>query len=739
MQGKKSFSCFKFKKRPTSERQVTKKIQAGFVLPMIVVTGLVLMIIMAFTLQTLSVSRENLTNQRAQLLARQAAESGLERAQQCMREDKENIGWDGTKPIKPNTNCKGDVKPGLSQYVIENENYRASFEARPIDIQDDFRNMSSVGKLEVLKHTSFGKKVIKTYKYTLAAHIKTDLTFEDVVFGSLYTSNGFNDLYSRSGQSAGFSRSVYFFTKTHSGRIASVGYNMDGILTGYPSHNIIPWHQRFHSDPKWQYEIPYHLVNPKKPDGSTVPIKKIITDFQGNGWVAFFLGYDGRTIYGTGSNINCDLGIGECRGDNITARPIWESGEAKMDLSNIPTDEKIVDIKYNSSTYVLTDKGRIYFTGLRSLAPGVGDSIADSKVSKPRLITGGGIENKKVKQIYTDSYYAYNAGKLAVAVTDQGELYAWGQGNTAQELGLNHAPKLIWDSSRSGWYCDRWVADNACSGSRSFVHSGKIVDAVTDGGTIWALDDKGVVWAIGRNYYGQVGANQDSGIVKIMKPLNFGGKKITKIAADAYSALFLTTDGQVYGVGLNNKSQLGFPKNTDACFVGGDSIPCSKKPGRYQLPTGKIAKDIFIVSPGIYKVAPSDTPSQEAENYRNSFVVTTDGEVYGAGSNKHGQLGVGKGCAGDADYTAISAEYNTPQKMILDYKNNDSGISSNDDKVVRAKYVRSGIGTTIVITDLNYVFTVGNNSNGQLGSGDTRECHIPKRHRYTNVFQAWYY
>ena len=77
--------------------------------------------------------------------------------------------------------------------------------------------------------------------------------------------------------------------------------------------------------------------------------------------------------------------------------------------------------------------------------------------------------------------------------------------------------------------------------------------------------------------------------------------------------------------------------------------------------------------------------------------------------------------------------------MILDYKNNDSGISSNDDKVVRAKYVRSGIGTTIVITDLNYVFTVGNNSNGQLGSGDTRECHIPKRHRYTNVFQAWYY
>ena len=737
MQGKKSFSWFKFKKRPTSECQVIKKTQAGFVLPMIVVTGLVLMIIMAFTLQTLSVSRENLTNQRAQLLARQAAESGLERAQQCMREDKENIGWDGTKPIKPNTNCKGDVKPGLSQYVTENENYRASFEARPIDIQDDFRNMSSVGKLEVLKQTSLGKKVIKTYKYTLAAHIKTDLTFEDVVFGSLYTDNGFNDLYSQAGQRAGFSRSVYFFTKTHSGRIASVGYNMDGILTGYRTNALIPWEQRFNSDPKLQYEIPYHLVNPKKSNGSTVPIKKIITDFQGNGWVAFFLGYDGRTVYGTGSNLNCDLGTGTCSRNNIDARPIWEDGKSKMDVSAIPADEKIVDIKYNSSTYVLTDKGRIYFTGKRVFAPGMGNRLTGELSAKPQLITGNDIEKNVVKKLYTDSYYNRNDGVMAVAVTDQGDLYAWGQGTQAQSLGLNGTPKKLFSSGRSQPGCKRRGYYNHCYDGYGTITSGKIIDAVTDGGTIWALDDKGVVWAAGNNEYGQTGLNHERGWIGDFMPLYIQNKKITKIAADAYSVLFLTADGEVYGAGLNNKSQLGFPANT---YKYGP-VPCSREPRKYQLPDGKIAKDIFIVSPGLYRHNPDKNIAHEyeADNYRNSFVVTTDGEVYGAGSNRHGQLGVGKGCAGDAVYSPISSEYNTPQKMILDYKNNDSGMSSNDDKVVRAKYVRSGIGTTIVITDLNYVFTVGNNSNGQLGSGDTRECHIPKRHRYTNVFQAWYY
>ena len=735
MQGKKHVSFLKLNNRLKINQDLLKRSQSGFVLPMIVVTGLVLMIVMAFTLQTIMVSRENLTNQRIQLLTRQVAESGLARVQQCMREDKENVGWDGTKPIKSNTDCKGDDKTGLPMYVTENDSYRTSFAVRPINIQDDFRNMSSVGKLEIIKRTASGVKVLKTYKYTLSAHIKTDLTFEDVVFGSLYVGNGFNDLYSRDGQTSGFSRSVYFFTKTHSGRIASVGYNMDGVITGYKNNNIIPWSERYTSDPKIQYEIPYNLSNPQNPDGSTVPIKKIITDFQGNGWITFFIGYDGRSIYGTGSNINCDLGTGSCNG--TATRPIWGTNESKMDLSNIPTDQKIVDIKFNASTYLLTNKGKIYFAGLSSLSPGTGEYITDQRINKPTKITGNGIEHKVVKKLYTDAYYSQRDGTMAVAVTDGGELYAWGKGGASRSLSLSHVPKIVWRHGQTVDLCESWSVRHdkeICSGFQYSITSSKIVDAVTDGGTIWALDDKGVVWSAGNNRYGQVGANHRADFVKNFKPLYFDGKKITKIAGDAYGALFLTEDGEVYGVGLNNRSQLGFSKHTESC----NSVPCSKKPRIYKLPTGKIAKDIFIVSPGIYGETGAGYVT-EANNYRNSFVVTTDGEVYGAGSNKHGQLGVGKGCVGDSDYDSVSTEYDAPQKMVLDYKNNDSGVVGDDTKVVKAKYVRSGIGTTIVITDLNYVFTVGNNANGQLGSGDTKECHIPKRHRYTNVFQTWYY
>ncbi|MDO4870752.1 MAG: hypothetical protein Q3996_01520 [Candidatus Saccharibacteria bacterium] len=716
-----------------------KQRKTGFVLPLVVVSGTILLLILAYVMRTLSVNQQSLINQHMQLLARQAAESGLARVQQCVRDDKENVSWDGSKPIQPNTDCKGIIKTGFPKYVTETDKYRTFFEVRPIDIQDDFRNMSAVGKLEILRKTGSIIKVVRTYNYTLSAHIKTDLTFEDVVFGSLYVGSGYNDLYSRGGQPGGFSRSVYFFTKTHSGRISSVGYNMDGVLTGYKNNNIIPWAHRYISDPKIQYELPYHLPNPKRADGSPVPIKRIITDFQGNGWVAFFMGYDGRTIYGTGSNLNCDLGTGLCNSaeSGIASRPIWEIGQSKMDLSNIPVNQKIIDIKYNASTYLLTDKGKIYYSGKASFGPGAGAYISNSWANKPTIVTGNGIENKIVKKLYTDAHYVQSSGSIVVAVTDDGELYAWGNGNAAHGIGLNQIPQVKWKEGKSSQYCIKYKTifwSTSCVKWSPKIESGKIVDAVTDGGTIWALDSRGVVWSIGNNQYGQLGTDYDKSYISEFRPINFYGKKITKIVADAYSALFLTEDGEVYGVGLNNKSQLGFPITAVRC--GG--VPCSKTPGLYELPYGKKAKDIFIVSPGIYGKTGANYIT-EADNYRNSFVVTTDGEVYGAGSNKHGQLGVGSACDGQAGYDPNPREYDKPQKMILNYKNNDSGVVGDENKVVRAKYVRSGIGTTIVITDLNYVFTVGNNTNGQLGSGDTKECHVPKRHRYTNVFQTWYY
>lgn len=721
-----------------------KSIKTGFAMPAIMIVGTVLFFILAYGLNVVSSTRGTITASHNQMLARQAAESGISYARSCIMQNNRIVTWTEDRPLRPNTDCRGDLIPDYtdakgnlikapSPYLLETDSYRTYFEITPSDIGDEYKNVSALGKMDLLNKASGETKVALTLDFKMLAYISTSVTFDDVVFGSLYVGNGYNDLYSRTGQTSGFSKAVYFFTKTHLGNISSVGYNMDGVLTGYKDNVVIPWNQRLTSDPREYYHTPYSLAMP-----SGFRPKKIITDFQGNGWITFFLGYDGRTIYGTGSNINCDLGIGYCTGgtgNDQYSRPPWLTGKAKMDMSNIPANEKVVDVLYNSSTFLLTDAGKVYTAGTSSMSPGMGSSISSSaKVNKPTQVRDSGgssstaFHNQKVKLLYTDSYYTTSTGSIMVAVTEQGNLFAWGQGSSSSISTITNVPKIVLSTSNV---------------------AGKVVDAVTDGATIWALDDKGRVWSGGNNKYGQLGRGLNSVRESTFGQVSIpGNETVVKIAADAFSVLFLTTGGNVYGAGLNDVAQLGFPANTEICRIARssgwnttyDEVPCSKTARLYQIPTGKIAQDIFIVSPGIKRdTSGGSAHEKEANDYRNSFVITTEGEVYGAGSNRHGQLGLGDACQGEAGYDVNPASYSTPQKMNLDNKYNESGVPGDEEKVARARVVRSGIGTTIIITDENHVFTVGNNASGQLGSGDTRECHVPKRHRFTNVFKTWYY
>lgn len=704
--------------------------RSGFILPTILIVGTVLLFVLAFVLETIATGRSAMRSSHFQLLARQAAESGVARAKACLMENNRLVTWTESSPLRPNTDCRGVVIQDadgneMSPYLLNTEHFQSSFIVRPSDVDDTYKIVSAQGTLNILGQ---GGVVKRTYDRKLSAFIKTDVTFSDIVFGSLYVGSGYNDLYSRSGQTAGFSKAVYFFTKTHLGRISSVGYNMDGVLTGYNSSTAIPWHLRHVSDPKEWYHTPYSL---ELPTGNTVPVSKIFTDFQGNGWVAFFLGADGRTVHSTGSNINCDLGLGSCTpssGDGRWSRPIWMNSESKMDLSNIPADEKIINIFYNASTFVLTDAGKLYASGTQNLSPGFGSGAA-STISKPTLVQGyHDFNNQSIIAFYSDSYYQLSSGTLAAAATADGHLYVWGRGGY-----INNTDTIPRRALTAGY-------------SAGGQTSGGIVDVVTDGGSVWALDGNGLVWSAGNNRYGQLGRGSSYSSVSSFGPVTIpGNKKIVKMAADGFSVLLLAEDGTVYGAGLNDAAQLGFPKSTETCTFSGEwwttyHVPCSRSPRQFVLPDDKTARDIFIVSPATKSESGSGQNYQvEANRYRNSFVITTEGEVYGAGSNYHGQLGVGAPGDNDQGYGGSPQEFDVPQKMTLDNGNNESGQPGGEDEPVVAKYVRSGLGTTIVISDSNRVFTVGNNSTGQLGSGNTTEYHIPKRHRYTNMFQTWYY
>ena len=713
----------------------------GFSLATVMITGTVMMVVLAFTIGSIYVSGSSLSNQHNQLIARQAAESGIARAQACIIRNSKNITWTSTNPLRPNTDCFGNTISGMSEYIYNDGKTRSTYLVNPSDVVEEFKNVAAVGKLEFLKPNS---EIWKTYDHRLSAYIHTGLTFDEVVFGSLYVGSGINDLYNRQQQKAGFMSAVYFFTKTNLGSISGVGYNIDGALTGFNSIQSLDFNNKNNLTPKEWYQTPYKLPNPS---GNTVPIKRIFTDFQGNGWMVFFLGIDGRTVYSTGSNINCDLGTGYCdSGVNTAAsRPIWFLGESKMHMANIPSNEKITNIYTNSTTYVLTDAGRLYGNGVIEYGPGLGYYLRtkyDStyrdrygnlyrRIHSPKRITSDDTDfnNYPIIKFYTDSHYDKDKGRIAIAVNAKGQLFAWGNG-----YNLTEVPKKILDSTRTGGL--------------------KIIDAVTDGTTIWALDSNGGLWSYGDNKYGQLGRvvtdSYDNNFAKVVVPDN---EKITKIVADGFSALFLSDKGNVYGVGLNNVNQLGFPKDETCsyvekvcsinwlgfqqCYNVTRQNSCSSKLKKYILPNGVTSKDIFIVSPSI--IGSKEVYEQKADYSRNSYVITQSGEVYGAGSNKYGQLGVG--APGDNEMSAggTPQQFTIPQKMILKNSNSDSQITGEENKPVVATQVYSGLGTTIVITEGNFVFTVGNNNFGQLGSGDQVEYHVPKRHRYTNLNKIWYY
>ena len=67
--------------------------------------------------------------------------------------------------------------------------------------------------------------------------------------------------------------------------------------------------------------------------------------------------------------------------------------------------------------------------------------------------------------------------------------------------------------------------------------------------------------------------------------------------------------------------------------------------------------------------------------------------------------------------------YATPQNMIL-----PAGV--------KAKSVQSGLGTTVVLSTTGQIYTVGNNSNGQLGDGTTINSATPAARPYVNVLPS---
>lgn len=198
-------------------------------------------------------------------------------------------------------------------------------------------------------------------------------------------------------------------------------------------------------------------------------------------------------------------------------------------------------------------------------------------------------------------------------------------------------------------------------------------DAFTDGDTTWVIASDGKVYGAGLNSKGQIGNGDTSG-ANVTTPQLFNITLAPSVTALAMSGngemlLVLASDGNVYGAGKNQKGQLGNNTTTS----GTTAVPV-----RYLMPSGVSIVDI------------------ETNNY-DSFVLGSNGTVYGAGDNPNGYHGNGS-----------TSDITDPRTGIF-------GLPGG----VTAAGILAGDKAMYVIGSNGSVYSAGLNSVGQLGNGTT--------------------
>lgn len=198
----------------------------------------------------------------------------------------------------------------------------------------------------------------------------------------------------------------------------------------------------------------------------------------------------------------------------------------------------------------------------------------------------------------------------------------------------------------------------------------------TGGGGCITSDDQILVWGKSENNtLSQVVG--DSGMPAVLKCNGTRTGTWTKLVLNRFNVFAVTSTGELWGMGDNTAGQLGLGDTTNTGT-------------RYRLLhkitiTGKLVADVLM--------AAGDTTNMSV------YAVCTDGTLASWGYNASGQLGVNN-----------TTNYSSPQLMAL------PAGSSNVQAISAANAPNTHV---LVRTSDNKLHTCGNNSQGQLGQGDT--------------------
>jgi len=284
-------------------------------------------------------------------------------------------------------------------------------------------------------------------------------------------------------------------------------------------------------------------------------------------------------LYGTGRNNFGQLGVAQDDVDNRTILTPMLNDTGK-------TPKSISCGRFH--TIVLMTDGTLYGTGYNSNGQlGVAqDDVDDRTILTPMLNDTG----KTPKSISCGVFHTI------VLMTD-GTLYGTGNNSNGQ-LGVAQDD-----------------VDDRTILTPMLNNTGKRPKSISCGQTItFVLMTDGAIYGTGENAFGQLGVAQDDVDDRtILTPmLNNTGETPKSIATGGVHTIVLMTNGAIYGTGYNAYGQLG---------VAQDDVDNRTVLTPMLNDTGKRPNSISCTA-------------------RSTFILMTDGALYGTGYNAFGQLGV---------------------------------------------------------------------------------------------------
>lgn len=361
-------------------------------------------------------------------------------------------------------------------------------------------------------------------------------------------------------------------------------------------------------------------------------------------------------------------------------------------------------VQGTSFTGVLKADGTVWSAGLNSNGRlGVGDTTYRGELTRVKI---------------DENTYLSNVTRIAagtahmLAVTQNGDVYAWGLGTSGQ-LGQG-------DSANSSYAIKVQNLSNAIDVAAGAAHSVALTK-----------DGKMYMWGAGANY--RLGNNATAN--QTLPIYVYRSQNIVEISAGAIHTVALSGDGMAWGVGGNANGQVGSNETADKCVLiemqngtnterikniisikagGNHTVALTKEGKAYvgglntsgQLAQGNTTQSKVLIPATTVNDAGTAIPLENVASISagnaTSFAVGKDGTAYSAGLNSAGQLGQGNNTSPINRFKKV----NTP----------------------KVDYTAQGEGNTInsgFIAQDGKVYTAGTGTDGQLADGKFQNSYEP--------------